>query len=368
MERSDVFFASLRVAPDDSVPAKLARLVRAAGIERLGLDQKMTAIKTHFGEFGNVTHLKPAYARTLVAEVRALGGIPFVTDCNTLYPGMRWNAVSHLECAALNGFGQLSCGCPVIIADGLRGEDEVAVPTPPGATLGHALIGRTLMDADVIITLTHGKGCKASSFGGVLKNLAMGCASRAGKMVMHSSGRPAVKDHCVGCGVCLEGCGQGALEIREGKAHVNDRCVGCGHCVSYCPRAAIGGSGTAGADLQRKMAEYAAAVVAAKPCLHVAAAIDITPGCDCFAGCDAPMVPNVGLFASTDPVALDQAMADAICRQDALPGGPLDDLRAATPDADNLRAVSPDSDWALCLQHAEELGAGTRAYRLIEVR
>ncbi len=366
---SKVYFTSMRVATDDSIPKKLERLLKAAGLEELSLDQNMVAIKTHFGEYGNVTHLKPAYTRTVAGVVKELGGIPFAMDCNTLYPGMRWNAVSHLECAALNGFNQQSCGCPVIIGDGLRGEDEVSIPTPAGSILTHALIGRTAMEADTLITLTHAKGCHSSSYGGVLKNLGMGCASRAGKMIMHSRGKCGVREAlCIGCGTCIEGCGQDAITIRDGKAHIEENCVGCGHCVSYCPRAAIGGKAYGGADLQIKMAEYAAAIALAQQCFHIAVAIDITPGCDCFMGNDAPMVPNIGMFASSDPVALDQAIADSICAQAPLENGPLVDLYAQTEsDCDHLRAVNPESDWSLCLQHAEELGAGTRQYEIIAV-
>lgn len=344
--------------------------MRAAGIETLDLDDALTAIKVHFGEYGNVSYLKPAYARTVAGELKRLGANPFVTDCNTLYPGMRSNAVNHLKCAELNGFNSASVGCPTIIADGLYGADEVAVNMPEGADLDVAYIGRGIMDADVLVTVTHAKGCPASSYAGTLKNLAMGCASRRGKMIMHCAGRPSVMGPlCVGCGRCLEGCGQDALHIVEGKAHINDNCVGCGHCVSYCPRAAIGGNDSSGSDLQRKLAEYAGAVVTAKRAFHINIAIDVTPHCDCFAGNDAPMVPNIGMFASFDPVALDQAVADMICNQPAIPSGPLPALHdTCDGEVDHLRAVNPDSDWRLCLEHAEKLGIGTRSYELVEVK
>lgn len=370
MSESIVFFTTMRTSGADSIPQKLERLMECAGIGALELDQKMVAIKTHFGEHGNVTHLKPAYTRTVAQLVKKKNGIPFVTDCNTLYPGMRWNAISHLECAALNGFNQQSCDCPVIIGDGLRGEDEMSIPTCKGSSLDNALIGRIVMEADTIITLTHAKGCHASSFGGVLKNLGMGCASRAGKMIMHSHGKPSVREPlCIGCGRCIQGCGQDAIKVVDGKACIGEECVGCGHCVSYCPRSAIGGTVVGDNDLQLKIAEYAGAIAQSKQCFHVALAIDITPACDCFAGNDAPMVPNIGMFASSDPVALDQAIADAICSQQPVQDGPLDDLYAQVQTAsDHLHAINPESDWLLCLEHAEEIGVGSRNYEVQVVR
>jgi uncharacterized Fe-S center protein len=403
---SEVFVTSMRTTATDSVPAKLKRLLVTAGLESCELEGKYTAIKTHFGELGNVSHLKPAYTRTVAEEVLRLGGKPFVTDNSTLYVGMRNDMLEHLRCARLNGFNSDSCGCEVVIADGLRGADEVAlpVPVPDGVEryVTEALIGRAIADADFLITLTHAKGCTSSSYAGALKNLSMGCASKAGKMVMHSKGMPQVlAEKCTGCASCRKACAYQAIEFAQGKARINDSCVGCGHCFGYCPyKAIIPAWNRNWQDMQYKMAEYAAAVVAAKPCLHLALAIDITPQCDCFAGNDAPMVPNVGMFASTDPVALDQAICDAINAQPALAGGALPEKHAAAEAAaaevavaeataaeaaaaeaaeieaaaaeveyslDHLHAINPASDWQLCLDHAAALGAGERQYQLVEV-
>lgn len=374
MSASKVYYASPRVSSRDSVPAKLARLMRAAGMENLDVDGKYVAIKAHFGEYGNVSYLKPAYARTIAYEVEKLGGMPFVTDCSTLYVGMRSNAVGHLKCAELNGFNSASCGCPIIIADGLRGDDEktLPVPNPDGVEtlLTEAYIGRTLLDADAMITLTHAKGCAATGFGGALKNIGMGGGSRAGKMVMHSEGAPAVNtEKCVGCGRCISTCGQDAIEMVDGLAFVNDKCAGCGHCISCCPCNAIvpkfGGSTN---SLQMKIAEYAAAVVDAQKCFHVVIAADITPQCDCFTQSDAPVVPDVGMFASFDPVALDRAVADMICEQPVIPTSGLPAMREACTDkTTHLHALSPQSDWELCLEHAAALGAGSLEYELVEV-
>ena len=361
----------MRVAADDSVPAKLLRLLRAAGLSDLDIKNKYVAVKTHFGEQGNVSYLKPLYTRTIAEEIKRQGGKPFVTDCSTLYVGMRNDMIDHLECASLNGFNAQSCGCPVIISDGLRGTDEVEVPVPGKNTFFEtARIGRGIMDADILLTLTHAKGCTAAAYGGVLKNISMGCASKAGKMDMHSKGVPSVvADKCIGCTKCLKSCGQDAIDIVEHKAIINDKCVGCGHCISYCPEKAIVPAwNRKWEDLQLKMGEYAAAVVHAKQSFHVAIAIDITPQCDCFAGNDSPMVPNIGMFASSDPVALDSALADMICAQPALENSVLPDRHAAFEgETDHLHAINPASDWELSIKHAEELGAGCREYKIIKV-
>lgn len=377
MTASKVYFTTMRTTPDDSIPAKLTRLLKAAGLggPEAEVSNKLVAIKTHFGEFGNVSHLRPAYLRTIAQSVKDAGGMPFATDCSTLYVGMRNNALKHLECAAMNGFSRDSCGCEIVIADGLRGDDEVSlpIPKPQGAKtlLDDALFGRGILDADLVITLTHTKGCTAAAYGGVLKNLSMGCASKAGKMAMHSKGKPSVvPDMCIGCRLCLRSCGQDAIDFEDGKAHINENCVGCGHCISYCQRGAImpAWSGVR-EDMQKKMAEYAAAIVAKQRFFHVAVAIDITPQCDCFPGNDAPIVPNIGMLASLDPVALDQAATDLICKAPAIPGSALPDLHAACDESlDHIHAINPESDWELCLDHAAELGAGTRAYDLIEVK
>lgn len=373
---SKVYFASMRLAQHDTMPKKLTRLIEAAGLADLDLSGKFVAIKTHIGEEGNVTFLRPLYTRVIADAVTAAGGTPFVTDCSTLYPGLRNNAVDHHRCAELHGFTSTSCGCPFIVGDGLRGTDEVVLPVPQGPDenqLTEAYIGSTIMQADVVISLTHAKGSSAPCFGGVIKNLGMGCASRAGKAVQHADGIPWVDlDRCIGCGRCIPSCGQKAISLVDGKAHISNACLGCDHCIPYCRLYALRPKWSSNYNsLNLRMAEYTAALCAAKPgaMLHVAIAIDITPNCDCFTDNNPPIVPNVGLFASMDPVALDQAVADAICAQEPISTSVLPELHEKAPEGlDHLHALNPDSDWELQLEHAAELGAGTREYELVEVR
>ena len=203
MEKSKVYYTDFRTKLGEGLPTKLKRLIKKAGIEELDMDQKFVAIKMHFGELGNLSFLRPNYAKAVADVVKELGGMPFLTDCNTLYPGSRKNALEHLQCAWENGFTPLTVGCPVIIGDGLKGTDDIEVPVNGGEYIQNARIGRAIMDADVFISLTHFKGHEMTGFGGTIKNIGMGCGSRAGKKDQHSNGKPNINpDICRGCRRC----------------------------------------------------------------------------------------------------------------------------------------------------------------------
>ena len=203
MEKSKVYFTDLRALPGTNLPRKLQKLIKKAGIGEIDFEKKMTAIKIHFGEPGNLSFLRPNYAKAVADVIKELGGRPFLTDCNTLYVGRRKDALEHLSAAYENGFNILSTGCHIIIADGLKGTDEAYVPVRGGELVKEAKIGRAIMDADIFISLNHFKGHEATGFGGALKNIGMGCGSRAGKMEQHNSGKPTEdREHCVCCRVC----------------------------------------------------------------------------------------------------------------------------------------------------------------------
>ena len=238
---SKVYFTDLRTHGKTNLPKKLDRLVRKAGIEQIDFKNKFVAIKMHLGEPGNLSYLRPNYARVIVDIVRELGGKPFITDCNTLYVGGRKNALDHLDSAYANGFNPFQTGCHTIIADGLKGLDEVEVPVVGGEYVKNAKIGRALMDADIVISLTHFKGHEATGFGGALKNLGMGGGSRAGKMEQHNAGKPHVEQEtCIGCGQCKKQCAHDAITITNRKSHIDhNKCVGCGRCIGVCPVDAI---------------------------------------------------------------------------------------------------------------------------------
>ena len=187
MERAAVYFTDFRMKGDQNHEKKLRRLMKESGMDRIDFAGKFVAIKIHFGELGNLSFLRPNYARYVADYVKELGGHPFLTDCNTLYTGSRKNALDHMETALLNGFHPMTTGCHVIIGDGLKGTDDVEVPVEGGVLCKTAKIGRAIMDADIIISLSHFKGHEMTGFGGALKNLGMGCGSRGGKMEMHRS-------------------------------------------------------------------------------------------------------------------------------------------------------------------------------------
>ena len=371
MEASNVYYTDFRCPVGTSLLEKLRRLCLAAGIRQLDMEGKFVAIKMHFGELGNLAFLRPNYAKVVADLCKEQGGMPFLTDCNTLYPGSRKNALEHLTCAQLNGFWPMTTGCQVIIADGLRGTDEVEVPVPGGEYCKTAKIGRAIMDADVFISLTHFKGHESTGFGGAIKNIGMGCGSRAGKMEQHNSGKPFVKQKkCIGCRACARICAHGAPQFgADGKATIDtDKCVGCARCLAVCPKDAIQCLyDEAPAILNKKIAEYTKAVVDGRPCFHVSLVVDVSPNCDCHAENDVPIVPDVGMFASFDPVALDQACADAVLAQTPAPNSALFDEGCDCSSGDYFHAAHPDTDWAVCLEHAEKIGIGTRAYELIKI-
>ena len=241
-ETSKVYFADFRCPSwRETLPQKLARLMMTAGFGDIDMEDKYVAIKMHFGEPGNLAYLRPNWARAVADLVKSQGGKPFLTDCNTLYVGGRKNALDHIDSAYVNGFTPYSTGCHILIADGLKGTDEVEVPVEGGEYVKSAKIGRAVMDADVFISLTHFKGHEQAGMGGCLKNIGMGCGSRAGKMEQHNSGKPFVKEkNCVGCGACKRICAHDAPQIANGKATIDtDKCVGCGLCELYCPDLAV---------------------------------------------------------------------------------------------------------------------------------
>ena len=375
MEKSKVYFTDFRARLGEGLPTKLKRLMKKAGFASMDMEGKFVAIKIHFGELGNISYLRPNYAKAVVDMVKEAGGIPFLTDCNTLYPGSRKNAIEHMYCAWENGFTPMTVDCPVIIGDGLKGTDDIAVPVKGGTYIKEAKIGRAIMDADIFISLTHFKGHETVGFGGTIKNIGMGCGSRAGKKDQHSNGKPTIDPEvCRGCKRCMRECANQGLEFDETtkKMQVNaENCLGCGRCLGACNFDAIRFVNDAATkELNCRMAEYAKAVVDGRPNFHISLIVDVSPYCDCHGENDAPILPNVGMLASFDPLALDQACADLCLKQQPLPNSVLsDNMKKADfcDHHDHFENTTVDSEYKSCLEHGEEIGLGSREYELIEM-
>ena len=376
MEKSKVYYTDFRAKLGEGLPLKLQRLIRTAGIDQIDMEGKFVAIKMHFGELGNLGFLRPNYARAVADVVKSLGGKPFLTDCNTLYPGSRKNALEHLYCAWENGFTPMTVGCPILIGDGLKGTDDVEVPVEGGEYVKAAKIGRAVMDADIFISLSHFKGHEMTGFGGAIKNIGMGCGSRAGKKEQHSNGKPVINaDACRGCKRCLHECANNGLHFDEATRKmqvVTENCVGCGRCVGACNFDAIAFANDAATkELNCRMAEYTKAVIDGRPGFHISLVMDISPNCDCHPENDAPILPHIGMFCSFDPLALDQACVDACLRQQPLPGSQLYDnmhKEGFCDHHDHFENSTPESEYKTCLAHAEKIGIGSREYELIEMK
>lgn len=369
MSKSKVYFTNLRTSSSKNLLEKLNNLVIKAGIENIDFNNKFTAIKIHFGEPGNLAYLRPNYSKVIVDLIKAKEGKVFLTDCNTLYVGGRKNALEHMDSAYINGYNPFTTGCHVIIADGLKGTDEALIPVKNGEYVKEAKIGQAIVDADIFISMNHFKGHESTGFGGALKNIGMGCGSRAGKMEMHSSGKPYVKQSkCVGCKSCAKNCAHEAITFDENrKASINhNNCVGCGRCIGSCNFDAINSPTDESNDiLNKKIAEYSKAVLEGRPHFHISFVIDISPNCDCHRENDLPIIPDVGIFASFDPVALDVACAHACNKQPVILGSYLEEKEYHTHD--HFINTHPETNWEVCIDHAVKLGIGNKEYELFEV-
>ncbi len=364
---TEVYLARLRAkGKDESVPAKVLTLFHRAGFCDLISERDFAAIKVHFGEPGN-TGFIPAYNIRPIAEAaREAGARPFVTDANTIYLGGRSNAVDHLKAAYDHGFLPSVVGAPAIIADGLRGRDFVRVPVE-GKHFREVNVASAIAASEVLIGASHFKGHMLAGFGGTLKNIGMGCAARSGKQLQHSDLKPEVDaDTCVACLECMRACPVSAISVVKGKAHIGKAaCIGCGECTATCRFGAIAVQWkTDNRAFLEKMVEYAQGVLKGKSgkCGFYNFIVNVTPDCDCLGWSDAYLVQDVGIVASTDPVAIDQASADLVNAAAGLPGSRL----TAVNVADKIRDVH-DVPWEHQLEYAEQLGLGERKYDLIEI-
>jgi uncharacterized Fe-S center protein len=366
---ADVFFSDLRARSEaENKGARVEQLFSGAGFPQVIRERDLTAVKLHFGERGMDTFLSPVLVRAVVDRIREAGGRPFLTDTATLYSGSRSNAVDHITTAILHGFDFSVAGAPVIIADGLCSTHFVEVPIQ-GKHFPRVLVAGDIAAADSMIVLSHFKGHMLSGFGGALKNLAMGCAPAAGKREEHSAKAMAAEAKCSGCGACVPACPEAALSIRGEKVALDrDRCIGCGECMTVCPGGALEFDWLV--DLPpfiERMMEYALGVFQGKKGRigFYNFLLSVTPDCDCVPWSDAPIVPDIGILASTDPVAIDAASLDLVNRGIGLPRTLL--RQGHERGGDKFRGVWSHTDGEQQIRYAEHLGLGTRTYRLVRL-
>ena len=367
--KSKVFLMNLRATHKENLFKKLEKLLETSGLRDVVVKRDIVAVKIHFGEMGNAAFIRPVFLRKVVGSVKAAGGVPFLTDANTFYAGTRSDAPHHLSTATQNGFAYSVVEAPLIIADGLRGKSETAVDINC-KHFKKVYIGSEITQADSIVSVAHFKCHELSGFGGTIKNLGMGCASRRGKMAQHSTVSPAVKKKkCIGCGECETHCSQNAISVVEEKAIIDPkRCIGCGECILICANSAIQIEWNQAIPVfLEKMVEYTKGVLKGREgrALFLNFITDISPACDCYPYNDAPIVRNIGIAASKDPVALDQASVDLVNGEQSLPGSRL--KSSLGPGEDKIRAVYPGIDWTIQLDYAEKIGIGSRNYELIEI-
>ncbi len=370
MAPSEVYFANVRADREEqNLPNKVKKLFKLLVPEKLIKKKDLVAIKIHFGELGTNAFIKPFLVSKVIDEIINCGGKPFFTDANTLYSGSRHNAVDHLNTAIFHGFLPGVVNAPVIIADGLIGKDYVRIKIDQ-KHIKYAHIGSSVHFADGFIALSHPTAHIGTGYGGALKNIGMGCGNRAGKQAMHSDFKPDIDiKKCVGDGACVKYCPEHAIKLVNKKAQVDkNKCIGCGECVSSCNYGAIKIRWDDPMDmLQEKIVEFAYAVLKEKKgkAGFMNFLMGITPDCDCPPWSDAYIVDDIGILSSLDPVALDQASIDLI---NARPGNPSSKLpkKGLPAGADKFRALE-NIDYTIQLKYAEELGLGTRKYKLKKV-
>jgi uncharacterized Fe-S center protein len=366
---SNVYFMNMRATMKENLFKRLGKLLKTAGLPETVAERDLVAVKLHFGEMGNTAFIRPIFLREIVKKLKELGGIPFLTDANTLYAGTRGNSVNHLMTAIQNGFAYSVVDAPIIIADGLKGRSQSAI-TINQKHFRVAYVGSEIENADTLISVAHFKGHELSGFGGAIKNIGMGSASRHGKLEQHSGIEPKVKaKKCIGCGECIDRCSQHAISLQAEKAVIDgDACIGCGECIINCPQRAINVQFNKSIpDFMEKMVEYAYGVLKNKnnKVLFINFITDVTPACDCWPVSDAPIVRDVGIVASTDPVAIDQASVDLVNSEPALIDSRLRKNRESGED--KIQGLYPKVDWTIQLDYGAQIGLGSRQYEMIKI-
>lgn len=367
--KSKVYFIDFKADKEqDNIHNKLKRLFDKAGIKKILSKQDITAIKVHFGEKGRHAYLHPTFARQIVDKVKEYGASPFLTDTNTLYTGSRTNSVIHIKTAIENGFAYPVVNAPIIIADGLYSKNSIDVEIKQ-KNCKTAKIAGDIYNANSMVVLSHVKGHGMAGFGGTIKNLAMGCASASGKQIQHSDAKPSVsKDKCISCGICSRNCPVDAIDVED-KANIeHDICIGCGECTTVCPTRAIEVKWETDSNVfLEKMAEYAYGAVKNKKekVAYFNFIMNVTPLCDCVPWNDVPIVNDIGVLASFDPVAIDKASIDLI---DKAVGNKDSKLSHNHTNGDDKFKSIHNVDGKKILNYCQQIGLGSLNYELIKVK
>lgn len=351
--KSKVYFKRLA---DWTSPAVVSNALLSAWqkLDKDSLIQKdnFTGIKLTFGEEGASGYIKSDWLQGLIGSLKQKTQNAFIIETNTLYREKRSNAVGHLHVARAHGYETGLTGIPVIIADGLHGRTYQNVAIRAGH-FENVKIAKAVCETDFLISLSHVTGHCQTGLAATLKNLGMGCAARAGKLAQHSKTLPEITiDKCTGCGACMKICPADAIGIKRKKAIlVKERCIGCGECTVICRPGAIEIKYDENAvKLQEKMVEYALGVkeVLGPNLACINLMYGITKNCDCMARGETPVVPDIGIIASMDPVAVDKAALELVGKN-------------------VFKELHPEIDPEAQIRHAEKIRLGLSNYELIEV-
>lgn len=353
--------------PNDSMILKFKKLYERTQFSCLIKEDDQVAIKTHFGERGNTGYIQPTYIREIVDLLKEKKSKPFLTDTNTLYHAYRNNSIDHLETATRHGFAYSVVNAPIIIADGLNGNSDIEVEINK-KTFENVKIARDIYESDAMIVISHVKGHILAGFGGALKNLAMGCASRRGKIDQHKISAPFIsKISCLACNVCIDSCPENAITV-DTIAHIDyEKCIGCNDCVGTCPKNAIKLNKINNDEFLEALVEYAYGSVKNKndKVLYINFLTNIAPDCDCNPFSDRPIVRDIGILASYDPVAIDKASYDLINNERGFNDSALKNNHEAGED--KFKGLYRNIDGTIQLNYAEELNMGTKEYKIVKI-